>query len=89
MIGRITEVRRKMLRNIHEGRNPYDGFTGSQLGGAIRSMHLFRGVWNLVAWDPNNERWKLTDAGIRELKPKCTCTGPSHHHGCPHWVLPL
>lgn len=67
-MGPTTDVCRKILRNIHEGRDPYDGFTGSQLGGAIRSFQLWWGAWRLVDWDPAAERWALTDEGLEELE---------------------
>lgn len=64
----LTEVRRRMLLNIQQGKEIYDGFEGSQLGGAIRSVHLWRGFWQLTSWDPKSFCLKLTDAGARALK---------------------
>lgn len=85
----FTPIRRRILRNVQEGRYLYAGISGSQLGGAVRSLQMWRGVWKLMTWDDERERWQLTAAGVAMLKPKCNCIGPSHRSDCPQWGLPL
>jgi hypothetical protein len=63
-----TAVRTRILRNIGQGRDPFDGFSGSRLGGAMRSVHLWRGFTLLTQWDPKFDCWKLTDKGVKALK---------------------
>jgi len=64
----ITDTRRQMLLNLRQGRDLYDGFTGAQYGGAIRSVQTWRGVGKLIVWDQKYEQLKLTETGIRALE---------------------
>jgi hypothetical protein len=65
----ITDVRRQVLRNIHEGKmDPYDGFDGSQRGGAVRSMQMLRRPWVYLTYDYPTDRWSLTPAGIAAME---------------------
>lgn len=64
----MTKVRRQILLNIRQGRDPYDGFENSSYGGAIRSMQVWPLAYAFIAWDPRFECWKLTDAGARALE---------------------
>ena len=62
----MTPVRRRILTNISEGRHPYDGFHGSQLGGAIRSVH-FLGYELPHLIDIKDGRLVLTPTGLNAL----------------------
>lgn len=64
---RLTAVRLQILRNIHEGKDPYDGFTGSRLGGAIRSVHLMGYGPRLIGLDRGGNL-RLTPAGLKILE---------------------
>lgn len=65
----LTEVRRQILLNIRQGKkDPYDGFEGSQYGGARRSFQTWIGVWGLVDYDRKYETWKLTAKGAKALE---------------------
>lgn len=62
----ITPTRMQVWRNIYEGRDPYDGFTGSSLGGAVRSIGQVN--WDgFVSWDAQHKRFELTDAALLML----------------------
>lgn len=61
----ITDIRRQILRNIHQGLKPYDGFTGSQAGGALRSVQTWRDWWHYITYDTDRQTLTLTDAGIQ------------------------
>ena len=64
----LTEVRRMILQNIKDGKDPYKGFEGSQLGGAIRSVQVMRRVRYLINFNRDTEKYFLTPAGEAALK---------------------
>lgn len=66
---KLTAVRRRILQNVYEGKDPYDGFTGSQLGGAIRSVHLWgwSGGPQFIGMDRGGNL-RLTPAGVKALE---------------------
>jgi len=63
----MTSVRRQILRNIYEGRDPYDGFTGPRLGGAIHSLHFWYDGPLYIQLDQDGKLW-LTPAGVAALE---------------------
>lgn len=65
---KLTEIRREILMNVRQHKDLYYGFEGSQLGGAVRSMQMMRGVEALLVYDPKYAAWKLTDAGVKALE---------------------
>lgn len=73
-MARLTEVRRRILQNIADRKDPYEGFSGSSLGGAIRSLQTMLGLYPLIdlddgeAPDDNSTRYVLTSKGKRALK---------------------
>jgi hypothetical protein len=72
----LTSTRRVILENIKAGKDPYEGFKDSQLGGAIRSIQLMRGVYGLIWIDKTIPR--LTEAGLKALE-----TGEYHERPLP------
>jgi hypothetical protein len=64
---RLTDVRRRVLQNVADGKQPYDGFEGSSYGGAIRSVQCWHGLEGLVMPDQDGHG-KLTDAGRKALE---------------------
>lgn len=85
----LTAVRRRILMNIRQGKDPYETFEGSRLGGAIRSMQVWAGAAPFLAWDPKYGVLKLTDEGAKALHREdsgsrgpmlCVCGGDVVRH---------
>lgn len=69
MWGGMTTVRRRILLNIQQGKDPYDTFEGSRLGGAIRSVQMWPDFWHkFTYYDADSKSAQLTEAGVKALE---------------------
>lgn len=67
MAMKLTAVRRRILENIRDGKDPYDGFAGSSYGGAFRSVQSWREIFDLLE-ERKDVGLVLTDKGVKALE---------------------
>jgi hypothetical protein len=66
VVKKLAPTYRALLENVAEGKQLFDGYEGSSLGGAVRAFHFWREGNRLIVVDGDN--LKLTDAGRKALE---------------------